>query len=467
LPDLTLYPIPFYIACLLLALAASHAWAKRRECWGIPACAVLLTVSIWYVGDVLYNDFEDYRNQIGDRAIENAWWQVCVFVVAFISLTPVMTRQFAGPMRPSQAVAILERRPLDHPSVQAKLDTFAKSMLIAWILLMTVALVRVKFNFFGLFAPYLSYKAEPWSRNRMGGGIDSLLALAGYFQVFLTAGFGVIFALARNRKTRRMAMIVCFLSMPYYIFDRTRNTMLATMIPGFSAWVFGRVKGNLSTKFAYIAMGLIATSLWFSFVLANRTNRSISGAFASGASIRDSATTKHLGLNMSEELSWINRFIDTKTYEPNWGMRYFAEAVNPVPRIIWPGKPMIGIDYAIARGQGGGSAASAGVHATISTGMIGQGVVNFGPWLGPVAAALLMAIWVGILARQDRVSNKHPARLLLYALGLILTFNMGRDITLLVLYPFLFGWIVIAFWERRQRQLGPRPARRMPPWVQN
>ncbi|EMI54903.1 putative membrane protein [Rhodopirellula sallentina SM41] len=422
-------------------------------------------MSIWYVGDVLYNDFAGYRTLIGDVAIENAWWQVCGFVIAFITFAPVMTGQFAGPRRPSQAVAILERRPLDHPAVQAKIDTFAKSLFVAWVLLMIVALVRVKFNFLGLFAPYLTYKAEPWSRNRMGGGIDSLLALAGYFQVFLTAGFGVILALARNRTTRRMALIVCCLSMPYYIFDRTRNTMLATMIPGFSAWVFGRVRGNLPTKFVYIGLGLLVTSLWFSFVLSNRTNRSISAAFASGASIRESAGSKHLGLNMCEELSWINRFFANGSYEANWGKRYFAEAANPIPRIIWPGKPTIGIDYAIARGQGGGSAASAGVYATISTGMIGQGVVNFGPWLGPIAAALLMAIWVGILARQDRVSNEYPARLMLYALGLILTFNMGRDITLLVLYPFIFGWILIAFWERRQERNHSNRTSSPPPWV--
>ena len=81
--------------------------------------------------------------------------------------------------------------------------------------------------------------------------------------------------------------------------------------------------------------------------------------------------------------------------------------------------------------------------------MIGQGVVNFGGFLGPIAAALLMAIWVAILARQDLMGND-IGHLLLYAIGLVLTYNMGRDITLLILYPFVFGWILLSLMNRNK-----------------
>jgi len=49
-----------------------------------------------------------------------------------------------------------------------------------------------------------------------------------------------------------------------------------------------------------------------------------------------------------------------------------AGASDP-PRGLWQGKPLIGIDYAIARGQGWAdqTEGEAGVGATISTGMIG------------------------------------------------------------------------------------------------
>jgi hypothetical protein len=147
---------------------------------------------------------------------------------------------------------------------------------------------------------------------------------------------------------------------------------------------------------------------------------------------------------MFSELAFMNDFFSRDVISPSWGGRYFAELVNPIPRSVWAGKPMVGIDYANARGFGKGNTAGAdaGVSASIASGLIGQGVLNFGRLFGPLAAALLMSLWVAVLARQDLL-GEDPGRLLLYAVGMVLTFNMGRDITLLVLYPFLFGWLLL------------------------
>ena len=127
--------------------------------------------------------------------------------------------------------------------------------------------------------------------------------------------------------------------------------------------------------------------------------------------------------------------------------RYFAELVNPIPRAIWHGKPLIGIDYAIARGMSyGGGSAEAGVVGTVSTGFIGQGVVNFGRFFGPMAAALLMSLWAAWLARLD-LNVQALGKLPFYSLGLILTFNLGRDISLITIYPVVFGSVVVWWLE--------------------
>ena len=184
-------------------------------------------------------------------------------------------------------------------------------------------------------------------------------------------------------------------SWPSVFFDRTRHTMLAILLPGLAALVFVRLRRRPVVQISVLAAAFLAVNLWFGFVIANRSRQSIAGAFVRGG-VQNAETAKHEGLNMFEELCWINKFIKERTYSPNWGPRYFAEMVNIIPRPLWKGKPAIGLDYAVARGQG--TIATIGSSgATISTGMIGGGVVNFGPWGGPPAAALLLAIWVAVL----------------------------------------------------------------------
>jgi hypothetical protein len=316
---------------------------------------------------------------------------------------------------------------------------------------MTFAVYRVKGNIIGLFFPYFGVGVNPWSRNRIGGGIDAILALTLNLHIFLAAAMGVVLALAVNRRVRGQAAIVCLLTFPLFLFDRTRNVMLAIVLPGVLTWVFIRLRSSYLTKAIVLVVAFAFVNVWFSFVLASRTKGSVASIFAKQALRGEfdelESSNKHLGLNMLEELAWINYFIDVGVYVPNRGERYFAELVNPIPRVLWPNKPMIGIDYAIARGQAGGADGAAGVYATISTGMIGQGVVNFGTFFGTLAAAALMALWVSVLARFDLTSSS-PERLMLYACGIVLTFNMGRDITLLVIYPFLFGWALLAVVDR-------------------
>jgi hypothetical protein len=62
-----------------------------------------------------------------------------------------------------------------------------------------------------------------------------------------------------------------------------------------------------------------------------------------------------------------------------------------------------------------------------------------------------MSLWVAWLARMD-LNIQKLGRLPLYSLGLILTFNLGRDITLITLYPIVFGSLVVWWLDRRSPQ---------------
>jgi hypothetical protein len=453
---LSILPLPFWLSLLALAYFGFQAWHLRETAVGIPMLMVLFTVAVWYEGDALYNDYPEYRQTMGPAALEFAWWEVLLFICAFGMFAPAVHRSFNRNYfsKKSNVLYLVRHGVMNADKFQAQIDAICRVLALLWSAIMLVALFRTDFDFQGLFMPYLGSKADPWSRGRIGTGFDSLFALAGYLLIGLTSAFGVLAAVAKRPTTRFLAITLCLLALPNYIFDRTRNVMLATLLPGFFAWVFLRFRGGLLIRIAILVAGFLVLDAWLKFVIENRSDSTIVAAFQQELShpTAENKDTKHLGLNMFEELGHINDFITDGSYRPNWGARYFAELVNPIPRALWPGKPMIGIDYAIARGQGYGDAGDnqAGVGASISTGMIGQGVVNFGRILGPIAAALLMSFWVAILARQDLLAAE-TGRLFLYAIGLFLTFNMGRDITLLVTYPFCFGYLLLIISKNRQR----------------
>jgi hypothetical protein len=432
----------------------------RTEGWGIPMSVVVATASAWYLGDALYNEYAEYVQIQGPESLTAAWWEVLLFFIAFGFLVPVMNKKINGDLEPrSQVFQMMRNLTIDTEQFQNQVSLIVKVLIGPWIILMALALFKTDFDVIGMFFPYLGKKANPWARGRLGGGIDAIFALATYVQILLTALFGVAFALSKRKSTMTQAGIIYFLSAPFFIFDRTRNAMLAILLPGFMAFITLRMRGGMIMRLAVVVVSFLVLDAWFKFVLEHRAKgESIAGAYKadqSAAAVDESVPKKekkHEGFNMLEELGYINYFISNGTYKVNWGERYFAELVNPIPRVIWPGKPLIGIDYAIARGMAYGDQAAneGGVACSVSTGMIGQGVVNFGRVLGPIAVALIMAIWVAVLARQDLMGHD-IGHLLLYAIGLVLTFNMGRDITLLVIYPFVFGWLLL-WWNNRRKQ---------------
>jgi hypothetical protein len=460
---LSILPLAFWAVVALLILGAVWAIRHFSDGSGLPMLTVLGTVTAWYVGDAFYNDYASrHANLFETDILQSAWWQVACFLLVFLFATPFVHRRFnARHIWRGSGVQQMYKYGVGLPVFQRQLDLLFKGSILLWAILVLIAVIRLRDQIPYYFFPFLDYKATPWGRGRLGSGFDGLLSVAEYVQQMVTGIFGVVAALTTRPRIRRLALICCLLTWPYYIFDRTRNTMLSVVIPGVLSWCLLRLRGRVLKKAAVLGACFFVINAWMAFVIANRSDMSIVEALKEkGFSLNNEEMVHHEGLNMYEELCWINTFIQQGTYSPNWGYRYFADFVNPIPRALWPGKPMIGIDYAIARGQGADDVGiGAGVYATVSTGLIGQGVVNFGRLFGPAAAALIMSLWVAVLARLDLYIQK-VGRLPVYATGLFTTFNVGRDICFIALYPFFFGLLVIWWLDRSHVRADPQSTQR-------
>jgi len=458
LETLKVMPAAFWVVIALLGGGLFWSSTNLRRGIGIPAIMVLVTIAVWYVGDALYNDYRYWHMVLFPQTVlTKAWWQVALFLAVFLLLTPRLhnwiNARFLG--RSSQTLNMFKGG-VQSPQFQRGLTILFGAASCVWGCLVIGAVFRFRGNIIFYFFPYLGGYAGPWVTSGVaGGGTDSLLALANYLQLMVGAIFGVVSALSTDSRVRGLALIGVLLTWPYYIFDRTRKSILAIVVPGILAWVFLRFRGGLLLKAAMIAAIFVVTNAWFGFLIGHRSNTVITEAFMEeGFDFAKGSEEKHQGLNMFEELSWITMLTGDGSYSPNWGQNYFANLANPIPRSLWSGKPTIGLDYAVARGVGGADT-EAGVYATMSNGLIGQGIANFGLYIGTAFAALLMSLWVCWLARLD-LDGQKIGYIPLYGLGLILTFAIGRDITFLDLYPFVFGY-AICWWLNRKPTGRPQP----------
>ena len=226
-------PFSFWVVITLLVGGCVLASEGIRSGTGLPTIAVLATAAVWYVGDVFYNDYQFFATTFTYQVLENAWWQVAWFLVVFLisgaaGASPLNARY----LRKSSSVCQMFSAGVSDPRLQQRLNIILRGVVLAWLALSIIAALRIGSELPYYYFPFLDHKADPWGRGRLGSGFDALLSLAGYLQIFVAAAFGIVAALATNRRVRWIAAFGCAFTWPYYIFDRTRNTILTALLPG-------------------------------------------------------------------------------------------------------------------------------------------------------------------------------------------------------------------------------------------
>ncbi len=434
-------PLTFWLVAALLAAFVTEGVRQWTAAWAKPALVVYGTIGVWYLGDYLMSPANGYST-FTPEVVEVAFLQVAVFLVLVRVFMPMAIQKFCGGLKDNPAQRQISQRTL-----------FQILGVVAggWLALFLTAVALRDGQWLPLlWPPIQKHKLGMFVHPGMGSGADFLMAAAAYIHQLICALFGPLAVLGRGR-VRYLSLMMMAISWPYFFFDRIRNTMLALLLPGVACyWSFNRQRTTVNVVAGLLL--LTGVSFWFHQVMAYRaTGTSNIQVFLD---VENAGNMQHYGLDMMKELCWISTLIDNGRFSINWGRQYFSEVVNVIPRTFWPGKPTIALDYAAARGflRRGTNA----VNATIAMGMVGQGIVNFGPYLGIPFGAAVVAIWIAILSRLW-LQRMSLLRMLLFFMGLGLTFNMGRGVTLLVLFPFVFGYIGVRLGEHFL--VAPVPAR--------
>jgi hypothetical protein len=428
------HEITFYLAAALLLVLTVESCIKllNRNAFGVTVM-VYVTVFAWYFVDPFINP-EQY-DYLPSSLLRQSYGQVLLFLIGFRVFTPVAIRW------------ILRRRSSGIFDRRLTPEQILKAAAGLWLVLFAIGVYRLGGDVMGALFP-LDGRNGPtmWGRGALETGASGfLISSAGYVFNAVTAFLGVLIFFQRSSAWRWLAGAMFAITLPYFFLAGARSHFLAAAVPFIITYLFyGR--HPLVIRLVILAVAFFCLNEGFKFVTSFRDSGGYREVLASenpyelmGEDVRPS------GLNMIQELCFVNVYLGTGGASPAYGARYLNELLNFIPRVIWPSKPMIGIDYAKWRGFESDDG-ELGVNTTISSGMIGGGVLNFGQILGPVAASILMALWTGLLIRWWE-QRKSLLRLVLFMLGAGLTFNLGRDISMLVLWPVIFAYFFVRLIE--------------------
>jgi oligosaccharide repeat unit polymerase len=427
------HELTFYLAAVVLVVLTAESCIKllNRDTFGITV-AVYVTIFAWYFVDPFINP-EQY-DYLPSSSLGQSYGQVLLFLIGFRVFMPVAIRWIVR--RPSSGVFDTRLTP--------------EQILIAvgalWLLLFVIGIARMGGDVMGAVLPLDSRGgALMWGRAAVETGASGfLISFAGYLFNAVTAFLGVLVFFQRNIAWRLLAGAMFAITLPYFFFAGARSQFLAAVLPFILTYLFcGR--HLLILRLAILAIAFFCLNEGFKFVTEFRLGgfREVLASENPYELLGEDSTIR--GLNMIEELCFVNTYLETGAGSPAYGARYLNELLNFIPRVIWPSKPLLGVDYAKWRGYEDLDS-DLGVNTTVASGMIGGGVLNFGQIFGPVAAGILMALWAGLLIRWWE-QRKSLLRLALFMLGVGLTFNLGRDITLLVLWPVVFAYFFVRLTE--------------------
>ncbi len=427
------HELTFYLAAVVLVVLTVESCIKllNRDSFGITV-GVYVTVFAWYFVDPFLNP-EQY-DYLPSSLLGQSYGQVLFFLLGFRVFAPVAIRW------------IVRRRSSGVFDTRLTPEQILIAAGTSWFVLFLIGIYRMDGDVIGALFPIDSRAGMTmWAREAVSSsGSGFLVASGAYLFNAVTAFLGVLVFFQRTTVWRCVAGAMFAITLPYFFLAGARNQFLAAVLPFILTYLFyGR--HLLILKLAILAVAFFCLNEGFKFVTAFRgTGFREVLASENPYELMDEDSTQS-GLNMIQELCFVNVYLGTGGGSPAYGARYLNELLNFIPRVIWPSKPLLGIDYAQWRGFGSEDG-ELGVNTTVSSGMIGGGVLNFGQIFGPVAAGILMALWTGLLIRWWE-QRKSLLRLVLFMLGAGLTFNLGRDISMLVLWPVIFAYFFVRLAE--------------------
>ena len=281
-----------------------------------------------------------------------------------------------------------------------------------------------------------------FARGRYGGAQDAFMEL----QMFLRAAIPLAAALFVSKKQAGLVRTFAFLFL-VYSFARALNSgarsQVAEVFLPVAAALYWRFPATWKRRALFFGIPIIAVLglMWSAASVVTRN----SGKFEWDAAY----TADYVGFEMFRELLYLIEAVPEHSHY-KLGHTYYVQAVNPIPRAIWPGKPDNDAGLELARLKGMVSNGQA--YLTVAPGLIGEMY-----WNGGYVCILLVSAVMGYLAKSwDRaraILSRSVLAFTVFAAGLAIIFLSGRSINMPTLYGMISLFFLLIFLGRRGRRL--------------
>ncbi len=285
-----------------------------------------------------------------------------------------------------------------------------------------------------------------WRGTLVRPALGDFRAAVVMIETFLLAvAWVAMLILADKRRSRGItivaAAVLAWHMMRAYGTGSRSVVFLALLIP--AAWLYWRCDAQRQRGLLLAAIPFALLFYWFA------------GAMVEGRKegrLDFAKTPSYMGHEMFRELLFVLDQVPGK--RPYlYGETIAIELINPIPRFLWPGKPVgFGVTYAGWQGQD-----SLGGGPTISPGILGEMYIN-----GGVMAVILLNIFGGIVCRAwDRIGPQRTRSLpvlMFYSLGLGCLLMLGRSFSLSLFYQMFAVLICIGVVAARFRPRRPAAA---------
>ena len=309
-------------------------------------------------------------------------------------------------------------------------------------------LIYADFNALAFFEG-LSSMSRRWSGSLERGRYGSWKTILFEMQMFLQAVVPLAVCLAAMKRAPAFQRIVAALFVGWLflrtLFSGSRGQLLPIVLC-IAAALFWRSSPRLRRGLVVVGLpvALIVGFLVAAIIVGGRNEGKVDVATAT--------STEYVGFEMFRELLFVIR-AEQDGLPRQYGLTYFTQLVNPIPRAIWPNKPVGDAGLIMARAYGAVDR-NGEPTMTSSPGFLGEAYLNFG-FLGllivPAAAGVIVRAWDRLLP----TASKSLAAFLIFAAGLAAIYRSGRSFNMSAFYGLLALYVLLVVFQ----QLGLSPSR--------